>query len=140
MIHVTIDAKDTQELHQELRALLAGESGIRTCWQMPPMPKETASGSTEEAAEVRIDIPDLASIAPDDKSEPEPDFTPETEPEPEPEYPKMEDCRAVLNALRAKHGPGAVRTILTNHGVDSFTELDACEYTKVMREAKNYEV
>jgi len=145
MIHVTIDAPDTQTLHNELRALLAGESGIRVCWHKPPVPEEPVSGSTEKTSDfqpasdpepVPAPVPIVTDVPTNVDNEPAPVPA-------EPEHvkgPTMEECRAALNALRAKHGPGAVRTILTNHGVNSFVELDATDYAKVMREAANYEV
>lgn len=147
MIHVTIDARDTNELHRELKALLAGESGIRVCWRKPPVPEEPVSGSTEKASDfqpepdpepVPVPVPDVESVpADDDIISPAP--VP-AEPEEPVKGPSMEECRAALNALRAKRGPGAVRTILTNHGVNSFVELDATDYAKVIREAESYEV
>ena len=147
MIHVTIEAQNTHELHSELSALLAGESGLRTCWQKPPVFNELVSDSTEEVADFQpapdpepvpapVPVPVTEEVPPFPDSEPAPVST-----EPEPvKGPTMEECRAALNALRAKHGPGAVRTILTNHGVNSFVELDTTDYAKVMREAESYEV
>ena len=62
------------------------------------------------------------------------DGQPAPNPEPSKE-PTMEVARAALNALRAAKGPKAVREILTAHGVDSFTKLDASEYEAVIEEA-----
>lgn len=145
MIHVTIEAKDTQELHRELRALLAGEAAEPQVLPLQPaaflkvvQPEENAAFQPEPDPEpVPAPVPDVEGVPDkDDIVVPTP-----VSPDPDPvKNPSMEDCRATLNALRAKHGPGAVRHILTNHGVNSFVELDACEYAKVMREAENYEV
>ena len=144
MIHVTIDAPDTQTLHRELRALLAGEMTEPQVQQLAPAqflkvvpPEETADFQPAPDPEpVPAPVPVVTDVPTNVDNEPAP--VP-TEPEPV-KGPTMEECRAALNALRAKHGPGAVRTILTNHGVNSFVELDATDYAKVMREAANYEV
>lgn len=146
MIHVTIEAQDTNELHRELRALLAGAPAEPQVLPLQPAKllkvvqpeKATAFQPEPDPDPEPVPVPDAEALPADD---PDPIPAEPDEPEPEPvTLPKMEDCRAVLNALRAKHGPGAVRTILTNHGVNSFVELDATDYAKVMREAANYEV
>lgn len=147
MIHVTIDAKDTNELHRELKALLAGDISEPQALQPAKFlkvvqPDEPETFPPEADPEpVPAPVPDDESVlAEADSVTPAPVPVEPDEPTKTVKYPSMEECRAALNALRAKHGPSAVRTILTNHGVNSFVELDACEYDKVMREANGYEV
>ncbi len=146
MIHVTIDARDTNELHRELKALLAGDATEPQVQPLQPaqflkvvQPEEGADFQPAPDPEpVPTPVPDVESVPADD------DIVSPAPVPPEPEEPvkgpSMEECRAALNALRAKRGPGAVRTILTNHGVNSFVELDATDYAKVIREAESYEV
>lgn len=144
MIHVTIDAKDTNELHRELKALLAGDISAEPVPLQPAQFLKVVQPEEPEAFHPEADPEPVPAPVPSDESVPAEDdiVVPTPVPdEPEPvKGPTMEECRAVLNALRAKHGPGAVRVILTNHGVNSFVELDATDYAKVIREAESYEV
>lgn len=50
--------------------------------------------------------------------------------------PTMEETRAVLNDLRKKHGAKAVRGVLAQFSVTSFTEIDPNEYPAVIEAAK----
>jgi hypothetical protein len=137
MIHVHIEANSLHDLRKQLHELLDEPEVTVTPVILPhgdPIPAAPKT-AYEVLAKGEWDAEDIpATEAP--VVQPEPD-APVAASEPV-ELPKMEDCRAALNALRAKHGPAAVRTILTNHGVNSFVDLDACEYDKVMREAENY--
>jgi hypothetical protein len=145
MIHVTIDAKDTQELHRELRALLEGTAAEPQVLPLQParflkvtQPEEPETFQPEPDPEpdpepVPVPVPDV-------ESNPATDFVPGVTPAPE--QPSMTDCRAVLNKIRAneKYGPAVVREILSHYGVERFTALDASQYADVIKEAEQYEV
>lgn len=157
MIHIHIEAENALDLRKQLQELLSvspsteeapscigyidgSKSAAKAAclmgeWNVPDAPAEIPTNEDGSVAFRKY----TPVVQPEPKPEPEvPVAQPEPEPEPAEPCPKMEECRAALNALRAKHGPGAVRVILTNHGVKSFVELDATDYAKVMREAENY--
>lgn len=110
-------------------------------WDAPEQPAEipTNEDGTPKFRKYRphsepapAPVPDAAELSA------EPDVNADPAPAEPVSLPKMADCRAALNALRAKHGPAAVREILTNHGVNSFIDLKETDYPTVMKEAENY--
>lgn len=150
MIHVHIEATSLHDLRKQLRELLDEPEVTMTPVILPhgdPIPEATKQAfllGNWEAPDQPAEIPTDETGAPkfrkyEPVAEPESE-APVVQPEPQPTepLPSMADCRAALNTLRAKHGPAAVREILTNHGVNSFIDLKDTDYATVMKEAENY--
>ena len=140
-INLNIGASSVEELHAALLGLADGMSVVKAARVAP---------STEEIpfADVKIseEVPETQAaptIAPEANPEkiPEPDVKKSDEPDAkEPDKPKepptMEETRAVLNELRKKNGAKAVKAILANFSVNSFTDLEPSEYAAVIEEAR----
>lgn len=142
MIHVHIESPSVDALQGELAALLSGISKdvVRAAMQPDRIPTEKASteAPVEKVAEAAEPEQPVVEAQPEQHTEAiEADEAPveETVVE-ETKYPSMTDTRAVLNKLRAKKGPKAVKEILTAHGVSSFVDLDSADYAAVMAEAE----
>lgn len=135
MIHVHIECPSVTALQGELVELLSGISKdvAREAMQTDRIPTEKVSTEAPvekvaEAAEPVVEAqPEQHAV---DIEAVEADEAPVAK------YPSMTDTRAVLNKLRAKKGPKAVKEILTAHGVSSFVDLDSADYAAVMAEAK----
>ena len=54
----------------------------------------------------------------------------------EPATVPREEALAALHKLRREKGSEAVKAVLLNHGVDSFTKLNPNDYAKVLEEAR----
>lgn len=138
MIHVHIESPSVEALQGELNALLSGinKGTIKDVVQAVPeaVIAPVAADSTEAA---EPEQPVVEAQPEQHTGDVEADEAPveETVVE-ETKYPSMTDTRAVLNKLRAKKGPKAVKEILTAHGVSSFVDLDSADYAAVMAEAE----
>lgn len=138
MIHVQIESPSVEALQGELNALLSGinKGTIKDVVQAVPeaVIAPVAADSTEAA---EPEQPVVEAQPEQHTGDVEADEAPveETVVE-ETKYPSMTDTRAVLNKLRAKKGPKAVKEILTAHGVSSFVDLDSADYAAVMAEAE----
>ena len=162
MIHVHIEANSLHDLRKQLRELL-DEPEVTMTPVIPPHGDPIPEATKQACLLGNLDAPDQPVEIPTNEdgtpkfrkyqphSEPapapvpdaaelsaEPDVSADPAPAEPMSLPQMADCRAALNALRAKHGPAAVREILTNHGVNSFIDLKDTDYATVMKEAENY--
>ena len=141
MIYVRIETENVESMQNELNALLSGinKGTIKDVVQAVPeaVIAPVAADSTEAAEPEQPVVEAQPEQHTGDVEAVEAVEAPveETVVE-ETKYPSMTDTRAVLNKLRAKKGPKAVKEILTAHGVSSFVDLDSADYAAVMAEAE----
>lgn len=125
MIHIVIENETIGGIQHDLQKLLEGVSAKTPQGFMDDIPEVTVKTKPAPKKEA---LPVAEPIVEDVQQieEPVESFD---------EQPTMEETRAKLNELRGKKGSKALRAILSEHGVSSFTDLKPDEYAAVIAEA-----